>query len=633
VDRLWLTTGARAAFAALAVIGTAAPKGGYFPTSWGWIALGLGAAAVLVLALDRETAIAPLEVGGVALLGMFVCFVALSAVWSQSLPATILQVERDVVYPLGLLAALLVVAGGGVRGLLGGTLAGIVVICAYALGTRLLPERIGTFDPLAGYRLSVPLGYWNALGAFAALGVILALVVAAHARLLVSRIVAASSLPVLLPTLYFTFSRGAWIALGFGAALALALDPRRLRLVTSSLVVLAPAAAAVWLASRSPALTGLTPTFARAEHDGHRLLVEVVLLGICSGAAAFAVTAGDRFLPLDRRLRRAWALVLVTALVVAITVGLVNYGGPVEVVQRGYRSFTGPPITVGQSQSETARLFTLSNNGRIVLWRAALREYAGHPLLGTGAGTFEEYWLQHRQNAYKVKNAHSLYLETLAETGPIGLALLIAALVIPLAAAVRARAHPLVPGAAGAYGVYLLHAAGDWDWQIVGLTTAALLCAAALLRAARRRRRFALSPARRTVLAAVVLTLVAFGVVAEIGNSALAAAAHAASTSQWRTEESQARRASDWAPWSSEALRRLAEAQYSLGQLVDARRTLRQAIAKDPRDWQLWLDLAVVERGRARRKALLQALQLNRHSPEIAGELPVLGLGGSIRAG
>ncbi|HYT50946.1 MAG TPA: hypothetical protein VEL10_01935 [Gaiellaceae bacterium] len=43
----------------------------------------------------------------------------------------------------------------------------------------------------------------------------------------------------------------------------------------------------------------------------------------------------------------------------------------------------------------------------------------------------------------KVRDAHSLYVETLAELGPIGLALLSAALVVPLVAAVRARRHPL----------------------------------------------------------------------------------------------------------------------------------------------------------------------------------------------
>src|SRR6266542_4459338 len=43
----------------------------------------------------------------------------------------------------------------------------------------------------------------------------------------------------------------------------------------------------------------------------------------------------------------------------------------------------------------------------------------------------------------KESDAHSLYVETLAELGPIGLALLSAALVVPLVAAVRARRHPL----------------------------------------------------------------------------------------------------------------------------------------------------------------------------------------------
>ena len=622
-----LTATAAAAFGALVVVGAASPRGGYFPTSWGWIALGIGAAAIVALVLDADQELGTAELVAVGLLGLFVGWVALSAVWSRSLPATILEVERDLIYPLALLAALLVLNRGGVRFLLGGTLLGIAAVCSYALATRLLPERVGTFDAIAGYRLSAPVGYWNGLGAFAAIGVVLALGFAAHGRLVVGRMLAAASLVILLPTLYFTYSRGAWIALGVGGALAVALDPRRVKLVTISLAAAAPAAVAVWLGSRSKALTHEAATFARAEHDGHVLLAEIGILALCAGALVMVVVVVERFAPPGRTLERAWATVLAAVVVGAVVVGVVHFGGPTSVVRKGYRSFTGPPITVSQSQSLTSRLFTLSNSGRIVLWRAAWHDYLDHPLLGSGAGTYEEYYLQHRADAIKVRNAHSLYLEELADLGPVGLALLVAALLVPLAAAVRARRHRLVPVAAGAYGVYLVHAGGDWDWQLVGVTLPALVCAAALLRAGRGRTVIGVRTVGRAVVAAAVLVAVAFAVVAEIGNTALAAAGNASASSSWRSEISHAQRASAWAPWSSEALRLLAEGQYSLGRSTQARATLDRAIAFDPHNWQLWLDLAVVTNGSTRRAAFERALRLDPHGPEVLGERSALGLG------
>ena len=51
--------------------------------------------------------------------------------------------------------------------------------------------------------------------------------------------------------------------------------------------------------------------------------------------------------------------------------------------------------------------------------------------------------------------------------------------------------------------------------------------------------------------------------------------------------------------------------------LPGARRSLRTAIAKDPQNWLLWLDLAAAEDGWARQRALRTALRLNPYSPEI----------------
>src|SRR5207247_266185 len=130
--------------------------------------------------------------------------------------------------------------------------------------------------------------------------------------------------------------------------------------------------------------------------------------------------------------------------------------------QRADHAFAAPPPEIHGDLNR--RLFNFSGSGRVPLWRAALHDFEAHPVLGSGAGSYEAYWLAHRGDPGKVRDAHSLYLETLAELGVVGLLLLLVALAVPLSVAVRARRQPLVPALFGAYVAYPVHASLDWDW-------------------------------------------------------------------------------------------------------------------------------------------------------------------------
>jgi O-antigen ligase len=126
----------------------------------------------------------------------------------------------------------------------------------------------------------------------------------------------------------------------------------------------------------------------------------------------------------------------------------------------------------------------VSFGDRPAYWRAAIADTSDHPALGSGAGTFDDYWLLHRPIPAYVRDAHSLYLETAAELGAVGLVVLLCALGTPLLAARHAKNRAFVATALGGYVAFLVHAGLDWDWEMPVTTLAGLACGAALLVAA-----------------------------------------------------------------------------------------------------------------------------------------------------
>ena len=608
--RRWAEALAPAVLGVAAVGLLAAFDGGYYPSAWSWssfVLLWVAASAVLVSAQVRLSA---LEVVSVVALAAFVGWIALSTVWSSSASATIPEAQRALVYVAGLLAALLVSTRRSVQPLLAGTLAAITLACAYGLATRLLPERLGTFDPVAGYRLQEPLGYWNALGIFAALGAVLALGFGSRGRSLVGRGLAGASLVVLLPTLYFTFTRGAWLALALGLSASVVLDPRRLQAITALVLLAVCPLVAVVAAAQSEALTREDAALAAATREGHRLALVVVALAVVNGLAAAALAAVERRLRVRRAVRAAYAGALVVLTFVTLAGVFARYGSPPTLVEKGYDAFTAPPPRTGEDLN--ARLFNFSGTWRIDLWRVASRDVRAHPWVGSAAGSYERQWLRERDIELKVRDAHSLYLETLAELGPLGLALLLTALVVPAAAAVKARRSRLVPAAFGAYAAYLVHAGIDWDWEMPAVTLAALFCGAALLVAGRRPGSGAATSLRfRLAAVAAILPIAALALVGLVANAALSKSASALADGDWAKSEAEARRAAGWAPWSAEPWERLGQAQLGRGDLGAARASFRKAIGKDGRDWELWLGLASASEGTARRHALRQARKLN----------------------
>jgi tetratricopeptide (TPR) repeat protein len=246
------------------------------------------------------------------------------------------------------------------------------------------------------------------------------------------------------------------------------------------------------------------------------------------------------------------------------------------------------------------------------LWRAAVDDYADHPVVGSGSGSYEHYWNEHRPFAHKVRDAHSLYLEVLAELGPIGLAVLAVALGVPLVAAFFARGHPLVPAALAAYLAYLVHAGVDWDWELSAVTIAALVCGIGFVAAAGRQDDVRLAPLARWSAVAAALGLITVAFVGLVGASALSASQDALDRGRWEKAEDEARKASRWWRWSPEPWQRLGEAQVGAGDTSSAAASFRKAVSKDRHDWLLWYELASVTDGAEARRASAEAARLNR---------------------
>lgn len=459
----------------VAVVGFA--DGGYFRESWGPTTIALACLAGLALLLRERIELGWLDLATLAALASLVAWTVFSAEWSSHPAETMHEGERGLVYVAALLALVLLVAGGLVRELLSGAAAGVALIAAYALGTRL-------FDPVPDAPLAEPLGYANALGALTAIGLLLALGLATHGRSRSERAIWAAVPILLLPTLTLTESRATSLALLVGLCVLAALETRRTTLLATGLVVAVPGAIAVWLTWRASALRDASATADKAADAGRGLALALAALALACALASLRTEW------IEQRLARSparWALGGGLAIALVLAVGVAALGADRRL---------GP---------------------RVDYWRVAWGQWTENVFLGSGAGTFADYWRREGMTI-DVLDAHSLYVETLAELGPVGLALVLAALGLPLVAAAIGRPNAMAGTAAGGYTAYLVHAGLDWDWEMPAVTLTGLVCGAALLAAARdRRERIAVGRVGRASFALAMLAIVVLALSGTVG--------------------------------------------------------------------------------------------------------------------
>ena len=622
-ERARLGAAAPVVLLASLLILVALQSGGYYPESWGLPTVACGWIVAVVALLGTHERLRRLELiqlAGLSLLGVLALG---SAAWAAGgLGSALPQTQLLTLY-VAMMAATLMLFRRAAP-LVATVWASLTAVSLLALGTRLFPRAQGA-DASGDNRLYQPLGYWNSLGLWAAMGLALGLVLAGRSRSLALRAAAAASCVPCAATLYFTFSRGAWVALAVGLLVAFVVDPGRLGLAAWAILVLPWPAVGILLASRSHGLTTATPALEQARQDGSSLAVALVVLSVGAAVTVSALGLFERRWHVSPNARRAFAALLVAICAVAAAGTIVKFGPPWTLVARSAHRFAAPPPR--HVHDLNARLFDASGSFRLDLWRVALDDAGRHPLLGSGAGSYTAQWFRDRPSPVDATNAHQLYLETLAELGPLGLGLLLTALGAPLVAGWRARRHPLMAGVLAAYVAFLVHAAADWDWQLAAVGLAGLACGATLLVMARGSRARAVGMRGRAALAATALAFSGFALWSLHGAYPLGQARSAVDNGQWVAAQNHARKAvariggSSAVPWQL-----LGEAQTALREPNAARISLRVAVRRDPSSWEAWYDLAVVSRGADRRAAANKALTLNPLGTETNSLAKVVGI-------
>jgi hypothetical protein len=596
----------------------------------------VGVAVWWIVLLAALAGILPARIGSagwvaIGLLGGFAVWTGLAIGWSQSAEQSVLELGREAAY-LGFLVLAIAVQGrAAARHTINGLACAIGLVTVLAVLSRVHPQAFGAnaqlqfFGATAVRRLSYPLNYWNALAAFAAIGVPLLLALAIGARTIVARALAAGTLPLSALCIYLTVSRGGVLELGVALTVFLLLVPRRLEAAATLLMSGVGAAVLILAASRRPAVrTGLrTPA---AIHQGTEVLVIAIV--VCAGVALLrtALALAERYYERPALLRvgpratatRALALAAI-ALVVAIAAG-----APAK-LEHQWHNFTQPPgVVVPASESTVfSSLTAINGNGRYQYWQAALHANATNPLLGIGPGTFQFWWAGHATVAGPVLNAHSLYLETLAETGIIGLALIGGLLLWLMGTAVRrsftapASVRLWLAAAAAGLAAFMAAAAIEWVWQMAAIAAVALLLGAVILcgregppppgPGAPRGARLVL--ARRAAIA--VVSLAALGAIAVplAGALAIRQSQSAAAAGQLRAAYQDALAAQQIQPYA--ATPRLQEALVleTAGELGPATSAARAATVNEPTNWQTWLTLSRIDAERGAIGAALSAMK------------------------
>jgi O-antigen ligase len=598
-----------------------------------------GAAGVLTAAAIVAGGQARRFWGGLTLvlMGALVALTALSIGWAVEPSAAWVEANRTFSYlaTMGAGVALVRLFPQRWPALLGGVVLAGVVICGYALLTKVFPGALNSDEIYA--RLREPFGYWNSVGLMAALAAPACLWLGArrsgHAAL---SALAYPALGLLVVALLLAYSRGALLALAIGCAVWFVLVPLRLR----GAAVLAVGGVggglvALWAFAQDPLSKDqvpLDPRITAGRELGIALVAMVVLLllaglGIGFARAQRAPSVGTR--------RQVGAAVLVAlALVPVAFLGALALSsrGLTGSLSNGWKNLTDPNAA-GNVVSNAPNRLTAVGSVRARYWNEALKIFRAHKALGVGAGGYATVRPRYRHDELDVRHAHGYVVQTLADMGLAGLAVSLALLAAWLAAVGRTiglwGARRRAPWSAERVGmatlfvvcvVFGVHSFIDWTWFVPGNAILALLCAGWVAgrgpvdepiagRAAPRA--FVRDPWRIAAAAGAVALAVVAAWTAWQPQRAVARGSDALSSaeaSHFAQARDQIADAESINPLSDDLLYQEAAIESAAGDDGAALRALEEAVRKQPANPAPWLNLAQFELNQGHKPQALSAI-------------------------
>lgn len=573
-------------------------------------------------------------VGSILLLTVWT---AVALLWTESAERTVVEAGRVATYFGVLVVALLVGSRSNLRFAVWGVATAIGAVGLIALLSRLQPEwfpanETARFQSVAETRLSFPLNYWNGLGTLMVFGVPLLLSAAVAARSAVLRAAAAGAVPVVMLTAFFTVSRGAAIELIIALVVFIAATPRRLRALPVLAVSALGGGMLVAAAEQRPLTQAILESpAADAQGESLLLIVALTVLGTALLVAAYWWLLGYHEAGRDasRSGTNPWSRSRRLLAAAAVAAGLVLAALAVDGVGRAsdaWTEFKAP----GVAADGVERFSSASGGGRWQLWSSAADAGESAPLTGIGPGTFEFWWAREGEPVGFVRDAHSLYVETFAELGMVGLLLLLAAFGALLAAAstraLRERdsaQRTVLSGALAAVAVFLVAAAVDWVWELAVLPCAFLLIAGVAIASGRRDRdddraaSGSLNP-RLALVGIAVAALVAIGSTL-ITTERVRSSQEASQSADLQAAISEARAADEIQPFAASPPLQEALVLEALADLPAAERAAQRAVDAEETNWRTWFVLARVRAQAGDAAGALdayrQAKELNPNSP------------------
>jgi hypothetical protein len=569
------------------------------PLFWIGVVAIVVAAAAAVSAATGVLALPELTPFGLAAVGCFAGFVVwqgFSVLWSIEPDRTWNYVNRGLVYLAFLLLGLVV---GTMRRSPIYAAACLAVVTAavvcVALATKIFPGLSAETERVA--RLSSPVGYWNVLALLTVFALPLALWIAApRTRPDWLRAAGVLYLYAALVALLLTFSRGG-VAVGIVAvALWLGIARPRLESAAALGVALVPTLAVAGWAFSRPGLTKDGEPHSLQVHDGRWFALALVLGGLAAFAGAFWISRYERTRPLSETWRVRVGRVGVAATAAAVVVGIVGLVAAGITPSRVWHKFNEPAASP-TAVTGPGHLSSLASTSRWNWWQEAWKSWRAHPVLGTGAGTFDLTHRKLRVDGTVATEPHNLPLQFLSETGIFGFILFLGIALAGAGALVetlrRLEGEDRLAAAAlvVALFAYVVHGVVDFDWDFVAVTAPAAAVLGVLV-AAGRPARVRLLGARRGVLA--------------VAAGAFAAAALYSLVSPWlasrRVDDAyaalgrndvgaavaDAKSAHDLNPVSVDALLAWGAAEAARGDTAAAGRLYTRAISIQPDNWRPW---------------------------------------------